>query len=373
VTPKNSFDKVDTQFLNEYVEICFMMDWKKICLNDHANILQAMRNLTETGARFSVVVSDNYKFLGTLTDGDIRRSLLSGLTVNESVTKAMNVNPIVALENASNQELREIMRTNDFTHIPVIDGDGKLVRILSLKEVQVTEPRKDNAVVLMVGGLGVRLGELTANCPKPMLKLGDKPILEIIIENFKEKGFYNFFLSVNYKSEVIESYFGDGSRYDINIKYIREKERMGTAGSLSLFESINDLPIIVMNGDVLTKVNFTSLIDYHNNHALDACICTCRHDYQIPFGVVHQDDNLVIKIEEKPIHSALINAGIYSMNPKLLSALVKNQFCDMPSFLEKIIGENKKVGTFQVQDYWLDIGRKDDFYRAEIDYKNKLK
>lgn len=350
-----------------------MMDWKKICLNNSANILQAMKNLTETGARFSVVVSDDYKFLGTLTDGDIRRSLLNGLTVNEPVTTAMNVNPIVASENASNEELREIMRVNEFTHIPVIDNEGKLVRILSLKDVLVTEARKDNAVVLMVGGLGARLGELTASCPKPMLKLGDKPILEIIIENFKEKGFYNFFLSVNYKSEIIESYFGDGSRYDINIKYIREKERMGTAGSLSLFEPINDLPILIMNGDVLTKVNFSSLIDYHQNHELDACICTYRYDHQIPFGVIHQEDNLVKRIEEKPIQSSLINAGIYSMNPKLLSLLEKNKFCDMPVLLERIISTNKKVGTFYVQDYWLDIGRKDDFYRAEIDYKSKLK
>lgn len=348
-------------------------DWRKYCLNQDATILQAMKNLTETGARFSVIVSNDFKLLGALTDGDIRAAILNGANVESAVSVAMNKNPIVASSTSTHGQLRDLMKANGITHIPVIDAAGKLIRIFSLNEVLNSEPRKDNAVVLMAGGLGSRLGELTTNCPKPMLKLGDKPILEIIIENFKEQGFYNFFISVNYMSEMIEDYFGDGSKFDVKIEYIREKVKMGTAGSLSLLKPINDLPIIVMNGDVLTRVNFSSLIDFHSGNNLDACICTIRHDYQIPFGVVHFEGDLVLKIEEKPIHSSVVNAGIYSFDPKLLTLLPKDVFYDMPSFLETIIAQKKRIGTFQVQDYWLDIGRRDDFHRAEIDYKNKLK
>lgn len=350
-----------------------MVDWKKLCLTENLTIFQGMKNLEETGAKLCAVISSDWKFKGIVSDGDIRRGLLGGLTIEDSLLKVVNVNPITASSNLSHLELKEIMKANEISHIPVLDEHGKLIRIFSLKEVQTYEPRKENGVVLMAGGLGSRLGELTADCPKPMLKLGDKPILEIIIENFKEYGFYNFFLSVNYKSEVIESYFGNGSKHGVNITYVREKERLGTAGSLSLVNPINELPLIVMNGDVLTKVNFSSLVDYHNSNQLDACMCTFRHDYQVPFGVVHFDGELVLKIEEKPIHSSMVNAGIYLINPKLLSLIPQDTFFDMPVLLEKIILNKYRVGTFQVQDYWLDIGRRDDFHRAEKDYKNKLK
>ena len=350
-----------------------MKDWKNICVLETQNLFDAMKVITDTGSKFALVLDQKGHLLGTLTDGDIRRALLSGSKLEDKVSLAMNKNPLVASPNAINIELANLMKSHDITHVPVVDEQKKIVRVLSLKDVQNIEPVKENAVILMAGGLGSRLGELTANCPKPMLKLGDKPILEIIIENFKKEGFNNFFLSVNYKSEIIESYFGDGKELGINIQYIREKERMGTAGSLSLYEPINDLPVIIMNGDVLTQVNFSSLVEFHNINKLDACMCTFRHDYQIPYGVVHFDGDLVLKIEEKPIHSSLVNAGIYSMNPKIFSLIPKNSFFDMPVLLDRIISERYRVGTFQVQDYWLDIGRRDDFHRAESDYKNKLK
>lgn len=350
-----------------------MNNWKNICIDETFTILQAIKNITDTSARFAVVVSPIGKLLGTISDGDIRKALLSGLTLEDSVVKVMNANPLVASANTSNIELREIMSRNNFTHIPIIDSEDKIIKILSLQEVQSAEPIKENAVILMVGGLGSRLGELTANCPKSMLKLGDKPLLEIMIENLKDSGFYNFFLSVNYKSEMIESYFGNGSQFDVKIDYIREKERMGTAGSLSLFGPINDLPVIIMNGDILTKINFSSLLDFHTSNGLDACVCTKRHDYQIPFGVLNLEDDLVLKIDEKPVYSALVNAGIYSMDPKLLSLIPKDVFFDMPTLLGKIIDEKYRIGAFQVQDYWLDIGRHADFHQAVIDYRNKLK
>jgi dTDP-glucose pyrophosphorylase len=349
-----------------------MNNWKKLCLLENCTILMAMKNLDETGAKILMVVSSDWKLKGSLSDGDIRRALLNGLSVNDLVYKAMNEKPIFASTKLNKFELFEKMKSSKITHIPILNDSSELVSIYSLNEFQKEEIRKENAVVIMAGGLGSRLGELTANCPKPMLKLSEKPILEIIIESLKDYGFYNFFLSVNYKSEMIENYFGHGERHGVSIDYIREIERMGTAGSLSLFKPINDLPIVVMNGDVLSKVNFTSLLEFQSFNEFDACMCTFRHDYQIPFGVVHFEGDLILKVEEKPIHSSLVNAGIYSFNSKLLSLIPKNTFVDMPTFLEKIIFEKYRLGAYQVQDYWLDIGRRDDFHRAEKDFKNKI-
>ena len=312
-----------------------MKKWQKLCLSDQVSIFQAMKVLNETAEKFLVVTTAENLILGAVTDGDIRRAMLNGSHVEDSIVVALNPRPITAFPSLSRTEMKELMINSSITHIPIIEENGKLLRIFSLKELQSAEVEKENAIILMVGGLGSRLGDLTANCPKPMLRLGDKPILEIIIENFKEYGFHNFFLSVNYKSEIIESYFKNGENHGVNISYIREKERMGTAGSLTLFEPINDLPVIVMNGDVLTRVNYSSVIDFHIASKLDACVCTFRHDHQVPYGVVHFDGDLVVKIEEKPIHSSLVNAGIYSINPNLLSLIPKDSFYDMPTFLEK--------------------------------------
>ena len=350
-----------------------MKKWQELCLSDQVSIFQAMKVLNETAEKFLIVTSIENLVLGSVTDGDIRRAMLSGARVEDSILKALNPNPITCLASLTRSEMRELMNNCSITHIPVVDEKGKLLKIFSLKELQSSELKKENAIILMVGGLGSRLGDLTANCPKPMLKLGDKPILEIIIENFKEYGFHNFYLSVNYKSEIIESYFKNGENHGVSISYIREKERMGTAGSLTLFEPINDLPVIVMNGDVLTKINYLSLIDFQVSNQFDTCICTFRHDFQIPYGVVHFDGDLVLKIEEKPIHTSLVNAGVYSINPKLLSLIPRDSFYDMPTFLEKLISENYRVGKFQLQDYWHDIGRHDDLIRAVDDYVNKIK
>lgn len=369
MTTNSTFVKVNKTLMSGTT-----MEWKDLCIYESATIYHALEKLNITAEKFLVVLSFDGVLMGTLTDGDIRRALLSGKTVNSSVGEAANKNPILASQNLGHHELFDLLKLNGITHVPIVDDKRKLISVVSLREVSSKETEKKNAVILMVGGLGSRLGELTANCPKPMLKLGDKPILEIILENFREYGFQNFFMSVNYRSEMIESYFSDGSRHGVRISYIRESERMGTAGSLSLYEPINDLPIIVMNGDVLTKVNFSSLVSFHTEHSLDACICTFRHDYQVPYGVIklHKDEDLIEEIEEKPIYSSLVNAGIYSINPSLLGEIPKNTFYDMPTFVENLIKKKKRVGAFQVQDYWVDIGHREDFHRAETEYYTKF-
>ncbi|WP_413613337.1 nucleotidyltransferase family protein [Bdellovibrio sp. HCB-110] len=350
-----------------------MNNWGRFKVHPEDSIINALKVIEAGGLKFSVVVGDDGKLCGTLTDGDIRRGILNGMALQEKVSKVMNVKPIVVSSKMNDNETLNLLRKSQINHLPRIDANGRLVGIASIDELQEENSLRENAVILMVGGLGARLGELTANCPKPMLKVGEKPILEIIIENFKKAGFKNFFLSVNYMSNVIEEYFGNGERFGIRIQYLREKSRMGTAGSLSLYEPINDLPVVVMNGDLLTQVDFVSLLDHHLQNEFDAMMCVRQYDHQIPFGVVHVDKGEMSYLEEKPVHSYLVNAGIYALKPSILKHIPPDSYLDMPSFLSDLKIRNGRVGVFPIHEYWLDIGRKDDFIKAELEYLNRFK
>lgn len=228
---------------------------------------------------------------------------------------------------------------------------------------------QSNTVVLMVGGLGSRLGELTTNCPKPMLKVGGIPVLEIIVNNLKEHGFNDFIFCVNYRAEMIESYFGNGSFKGVKIRYVNEQKRMGTAGALTLLPADVTGPLLVMNGDIVTKVNFSSLMDFHRNHSNCATMAVRKFDFQIPYGVVKTDGVSVTGIDEKPLQSFLVSAGIYLIDPESLALMPRNTFFDMPQFIEMLIRENKGVQAFPIHEYWLDIGREDDLMRAESEFK----
>ncbi len=346
---------------------------EKCLVTTNASIADAMNAMNIGGKKIAVVANEKRQLLGVITDGDIRRGLLTGIPITALVTEIMSRNPVTAPKESSKAHLLELLRSKGIQQIPLLVDNNVVYGVISIEDLISVEQNNENAVILMVGGLGSRLGELTANCPKPLLKVGEKPILESIIENFKNHGFKNFFLSVNYRSDMIESYFGDGSKFGVNIQYIREKERMGTAGSLSLFEPINDLPVFVMNGDLMTQVNFSSLLQSHVDKKFDASICVRQYDYQIPFGVVDVDNFKVSKIEEKPVKSYLINAGIYVLNQSIIKLVPENSYYDMPTLLEKMLELDRNIGAFPIHEYWLDIGRKDDFERAAIDFTKNTK
>ena len=242
------------------------------------------------------------------------------------------------------------------------------INLFSLNELDYKKKRK-NPVVLMVGGLGTRLRPLTNDCPKPLLKVGNKPILETIVENFIEEGFYEFYFAVNYKSEMIEKYFGDGSRFGIKINYIREKNRMGTVGALSLLPEKLKESAIVMNGDLLTKVNFGKLLDYHKEQEALATMAVREYTYQIPYGVIHFADSKIIGIEEKPSQSFFVNAGIYVLSPEAVARVDKEKFFDMPDLFNEIIKDGKITAAFPIREYWLDIGKIDDFEKAQGEFR----
>ncbi|MCI7477621.1 MAG: alcohol dehydrogenase, partial [Selenomonadales bacterium] len=228
--------------------------------------------------------------------------------------------------------------------------------------------KKKNKVLLMAGGLGMRLRPLTENCPKPLLRIGDKPILQIIMESFVKEGFLDFYISVNYKSEMIEEYFGNGEHFGVNISYIHEPKRLGTAGAVGLIPDVIDEPIIVMNGDLLTNVNFSQLLAFHNNNNAVATMCGREYKIQVPFGVINYDNWEIKSLEEKPMLTNFVNAGIYVLNPDVVKAVKKDEYLDMPDLFTQLISENKKVLVFPLRESWLDIGRMEDFERARQEF-----
>jgi NDP-sugar pyrophosphorylase family protein len=269
------------------------------------------------------------------------------------------------------QKKLDLLSNTGFRHLPVIDTKGRIVNVVYLKDPP-KSLRKENRVVLMVGGKGSRLRPLTDDCPKPMLNVGNKPLLETILENFIEYGFYKFFLSVNYKSEMIEDYFGDGAKWDVNIQYLRENESLGTAGALSLLPEKPKLPLIVMNGDLLTKINFQQLMEFHDEQEANATMCVRKYDLQVPYGVVTMDleNQEIRKISEKPVHSFFVNAGVYVLQPEMLSFIPDQKYYDMPSLFEHLIEKKYVTGAFPIHEYWLDIGQRDDLIRANGEYNN---
>ncbi|MFA6238856.1 MAG: nucleotidyltransferase family protein [Bacteriovorax sp.] len=344
-----------------------MKKWKKIQVHPEQSILEVMQVIDTGAVRFAIVTDEHNKLLGTITDGDIRRAILGGINLNEACQKAMNANPTYCMKNTTSEEIFEIMRSKKISHMPIIDHNRILLEIRELNEVSEQTLIKDNPVVLMAGGLGTRLGELTANCPKPLLKIGNKPILQIIIENFKSQGFHNFYISVNYKSEMIEEYFKAGEDLGVSVNYLREGKKLGTAGALSLISENVNLPMIVMNGDLLTKINFTDLLHYHCSNKNEASMCIRQYEFQVPFGVIDTQDDRIVKIDEKPIHQFFVNAGIYVLNPEAIKIIPLETAYDMPHLFNELIAKNKKTGVFPIHEYWLDVGHKDDFEKAQFD------
>ena len=346
-----------------------MIKISSICLLPTAKMLDAMKVIELNDAKVALVVNEENELLGTVTDGDIRRALIRNASVSSPVSQVMNSSPFKIQTNYTRIEAENIFKSKKISQLPVVDENNKVVDLL-LSRQHFEVRQKKHTVVIMAGGLGSRLGELTANYPKPMLKVGDKPILQILLENLKESGFTDVLIAVNYKADVIMDYFGNGDNFGLNIQYIKETERLGTAGALSLFKPKNNLPVIVMNGDVLTKVDFTQLIEFHSQNELAASMCVRKYDMQIPYGVVYVDGAHISKIEEKPIESFLVNAGIYVLNAETLSLVPLNTYFDMPSLFEKIVSsQKKKAGVFPIHEYWIDVGRKDDFEQAQLDIK----
>ena len=331
------------------------------------SILKTMQLIDKNTMQIAIVVDEYNQLLGTVTDGDIRRGILKGLSLDSPIEIIMNTSPKKALIGKPEKLYVNILKRNKLKHLPLTSEEGKFVDLFLL-EAKDSSRRNDNIVVLMAGGLGSRLRPLTDEIPKPLLPVGGKPILEHIIESFKENGFYQFLLSVNYKKEYIETHFGDGSELGVEISYLPEEKRLGTAGALSLLTKDTCKPIIVMNGDLLTKVNFEQLLSFHLDNKATATMCVRNYEYQIPYGVINTYQQRLIGIEEKPIHHSFVNAGIYVLNPEVKGQIPYNDYYDMPELFIKLIANNVHAITYMKIAYWMDVGQLRDYEKANDDF-----
>jgi dTDP-glucose pyrophosphorylase len=340
-------------------------DWRTLLISPDVSLVEAVEQLDRGAKRILVVVDETDSLLGTLTDGDVRRSLIRRIDLTTPVSMVMNTSPRCATVKWSRTRLLSFMEQTDLLQLPIINEQNKVINICFLYDL-LKKPRVDNPVCIMAGGFGTRLKPLTDACPKPMLKVGDKPILEIILDRFIAAGFWNFYISTHYMADMIKNYFGDGKERDVQIRYLNEAEPLGTAGALSLLPTEEILsPLILMNGDLLTNLDFLSLLAEHESRDADLTICLRQYEQQIPFGVVNTEDGWVRSIVEKPIHKYHVNAGIYVIEPDVIASIAQDQRIDMPTVVSDLIKQDKPVSYFEVNDDWLDIGRLDDFNKAQ--------
>jgi len=344
-----------------------MKGWQDTLITPEHSIRAVIQSIDQSGLQIALVVNEQQRLLGTVTDGDIRRAILKGFSLEDSASQIMNSQPITVTSTASHSEILGMMRRSVLRQIPVIDRFGVVVD-LSLLDTLLETTRRHNWVVLMAGGLGSRLAPLTNDCPKPLLKVGGKPILENILESFINEGFHHFFISVNYKSHMIEEYFSDGAKWGVDICYLREQERLGTAGGLKLLPERPQQPIFVMNGDLLTKISFLTMLNFHQEHKSRATMAVREYDFQIPFGVVQTDRDRIIDVIEKPLYKFHVNAGIYLLEPSCLDIIPSQQYYDMPDLFKTLAQQKEVVMPFSTTDYWLDVGRMDDFERANVEF-----
>jgi dTDP-glucose pyrophosphorylase len=344
-----------------------MRDWEKTIISPNTPILGAMRIIDTSSMQISLVVDAQDRLVGVITDGDIRRGILKGIALDQPVHLIMNQKFTWLPLGASLEEVLSLMKLKDLRQIPIVDDRGRVMDLKILEDLIKPVPR-DNWVVLMAGGLGTRLRPFTDECPKPLLKVGDKPLLETILENFMAYDFHKFYIAVNYKAEMIEAYLGNGSRWGITIEYLREAQRLGTAGALGLLPEKPAQAVIVMNGDVLSNINLQHLLDFHQSHAATASMCVWDYHVKVPYGVIKTDQHRLISIDEKPVQRFFVNAGIYVLEPEVLDFIPQNTKWDMTDLFAALIHKGYETAAFPIREYWMDIGGLDDFEQANGEY-----
>ncbi|AMQ87977.1 nucleotidyltransferase family protein [Marinobacter sp. LQ44] len=349
-----------------------MKPWRKALVNSDATLEQAIEVLDKAALRIALVVDASDTLLGTLTDGDVRRALLKHLPLETPVNQVMNAQPKTADQSWTESRILAVMEQHELLQLPLVDAEKRVVGLANLHDI-LNKHRHDNPVFLMAGGFGTRLRPLTNNCPKPMLKVGDKPILEQILLNFVEAGFHRFYISTHYMPEVIRDYFGNGEKWGISIQYVHEEEPLGTGGALGLLPHDEiDQPLFMMNGDLLTSLNLHSFLEFHQTHNGVATMCVREYEHQVPYGVITSEGTQIKSMVEKPVHRFFVNAGIYLLDPALVKSVEPGTRIDMPTLLEQQIDGGNAVNMFPIHEYWLDIGRMDDFHKAQAEVKGLL-
>jgi dTDP-glucose pyrophosphorylase len=338
--------------------------WRKSLLLASVTLQQAIANLNETALQIALVVSPQQTLLGTLTDGDIRRGLVRGVQLSSPISEIMHRDPLVVPPTMGRETVLQLMQANRIHQVPVVDDGRRVVGLQVWDELMTPKRRPHNPMVIMAGGQGVRLRPQTDRCPKPLLPVGGKPMLEHIIERARAEGFERFVVAVHFLGKMIEDYFGDGSRWNVRIDYIREEFPLGTAGAIGLLDPRPEAPFLVTNGDVLTDIRYGELLDFHARHAAAATMAVRLHEWEHPFGVVHTDGVDIVGFEEKPVTRNHINAGVYVLEPHVLDVIRPGEVCDMPTLFTRIQERSLRTIVYPMHEPWLDIGRPQDYETA---------
>ena len=334
---------------------------KNCLLKNSSTIKQAIFNLSKSSMQISIVVNSNNCLVGVLTDGDIRRALLKGYDLNDKIVNIIKKSPLITSKNFDTQSALILMRSKSLMHLPVVNEDNSIFGLYTLIDHYNKKKLITNSIIIMAGGLGKRLRPYTNNCPKPMLKILGKPILEHIINNLASQGFKNITISVNYLAHNIISYFGDGKKFNLKIDYIKEIKPLGTVGSLSLFKKKNTKPIFVINGDTLTNIDLSEMLNFHIKNKANATMASKVITNTNPYGVVQTKGIEIVNFKEKPIDRIYINAGIYIFSQSTLKNLKKKIKQDAPEFFLELKKKNKKIIIFPAHEEWKEIGTRENF------------
>ena len=348
-----------------------MKNWKDTLIKRTCPLISVMQMLNEVALQIAIVVDDDGCLLGTVTDGDLRRGLLSGRDMTSTVDLVMNTKPFISSFTQNRDDIIDAMQARDLQHVPLVDKQNRVIGLFTIDEILRNE-KLPNWAIIMAGGVGSRLHPLTKNSPKPLLNIGERPILETIISHLKKSGFSNIMLSVNYKAEMIKNYFGDGDQFGVHIEYLNETKPLGTAGALGLIDKKHPLlqqSILLMNGDVLTEMDFSRIIHFNDSESAFATMCIREYFNEIPFGVVRLEGHKLMALEEKPIQSFFINAGVYALAPRVLEYIQPDHHCDITDIFNRALEDKRNVTAYPITEYWRDIGTPDDFNQAQQDYQ----
>lgn len=343
--------------------------WREAILPVNATIQQAISNLDLVAIKIVLAVNAAGELEGTISDGDIRRGLLKGLNLNSTIESVIHRNAFVVPPEMGRDMVMQLMVANKIQQIPIVNEFRQVIGLHLWDEIT-TPPVRSNLMVIMAGGMGTRLRPHTENCPKPLLSVAGKPMLEHIIERAKLEGFSHFVLAIHYLGHMIEDYFSNGQRLGVEIEYLREQSPLGTAGALSLLNPRPEVPFVVTNGDVITDIRYGELLDFHIRHNAAATMAVRVHEWQHPFGVVQTNGVEIVGFEEKPVARSHINAGVYALNPDALSLLGADTHCDMPTLFERLQTRAKRTVAYPMHEPWLDVGRPDDLKRANAEQSN---
>jgi dTDP-glucose pyrophosphorylase len=340
-------------------------NWKKTLLLENSTIRKVIKNLEKSALQIVLVIDKKKNLVGTITDGDIRRGLLNGLNISSPIKKLINKKPLIGSSTMSTNTMNQIMQTNKINQLPIVDKSKKIVGLYFWDAIKYSITQKSQ-VIIMAGGKGKRMMPHTKTCPKPLLPVGGKPILEHILLKARSEGFNNFIISINYLGEMIEDYFGNGSKWGVKIKYLKENMPLGTIGALSLIKNQPNFPFIVCNGDIISDIKYTELLDFHIKNKAFGTVAVKPYEIKNPYGVVKIDGNQIVDIEEKPIVKSHVNTGVYVFSPKIINEIKKNKYLDMNILIQKLLGKMKKIIAYPAYEPWLDIGKPKDLKKNKF-------